>query len=167
MNMFPMKNGRPPLGARMRVSRPTFYHSAFIRLDNDERFIFSLDPMSVATKNLPDLKITRYFAEVINAPVVNKAWSWGSESETSRVLFFRVWEDQIENDQVQVSWPSGKDLNGGRERTRHLDLMRSGRPTFGVICTAVQISSPTEPRTNSAHTRPVPCDGFHALPDSR
>lgn len=103
--------------------------------------------MSPPEANLPDLKITQYFADVLDAPVVNKAWSWGSESETSRVLFFRVWEDHIKGDQVQVSWPSVEDLNGGRERTRHLHFMRSGRPTFGVVCTAVRIDTNGKKRT--------------------
>ena len=85
-----------------------------------------------------DLRITRYFEEILGSKLTNTQWSWGAESKTSRTLFFRVWKDHITDDKkwVQVSWESGDDKLGGRERKRHLDMMRSGRPTFGVICEA-------------------------------
>ncbi len=93
------------------------------------------------------LKITRYFAEILHAPVVNPAWSWGAESQTSRALFFRIWVDHIDGGSVQVAWPWVAKTNGGLERRRHLDLMKSGRPTFGVICTAVKTNTGGKKRT--------------------
>lgn len=95
------------------------------------------------------MRITSFFNEILGARLTNTQWSWGGESEISRVLFFRVWRDQISPDgkRVQVGWPQMQSGLGGKERGNHLNALREGRPTFGIVCDAVRIVNDGSKRT--------------------
>lgn len=93
------------------------------------------------------MRIGHFFADVLGAPLANLRWSWGAPHEGRSHVYLRVWEDQIVDidgvQQVLVARDRpGYRSPGTPERDAHLDLLRSGVPTFGVVCTAKNPSSP-------------------------
>ena len=92
------------------------------------------------------MKITRFFEDVLNAPLANARWSWGAIESNSNRVFLRVWEDQVEphddGERVQVYWNHRvSESLGYDERLRHLDALRNGAQGIGILCDA------TDPQT--------------------
>lgn len=87
------------------------------------------------------LPITKFFSDVLNAPLQNHVWSWGSE--TDQAVFLRVWDDEVRddgrvvlikeaNDSESSRWESEQRL-GWKERKRHLKAAASGKAVYGVL----------------------------------
>src|SRR4051812_22212864 len=87
------------------------------------------------------MSINRFFQEVLGANLKNARWSWGAVEPLSNRVFLRVWEDEIEHDDgverilVRRRHPRTNSA-GYSERDRHIELIRSGAPAFGVLCRA-------------------------------
>lgn len=93
------------------------------------------------------MRIGQFFSDVLGAPLANLRWSWGAHHAERGHVYLRVWEDQIVDiDGVQHVLVArdrpGYRSPGTAERDRHLALLRAGVPTFGVVCTAKNPSSP-------------------------
>ncbi|MGE3755815.1 MAG: HNH endonuclease [Planctomycetota bacterium] len=93
------------------------------------------------------MRIGQFFSDVLGAPLANLRWSWGAHHAERGHVYLRVWEDQIVDiDGVQHVLVArdrpGYRSPGTAERDAHLDLLRAGMPTFGVVCTAKNPSSP-------------------------
>lgn len=85
--------------------------------------------------------INAFFNDVLNAPVSNGRWSWGSVDHTSRRVFLRLWQTDIGEIEgtrtIQVLSRRGEGGNGWNERLRHLDLVRQGYVAYAVMCEKV------------------------------
>jgi hypothetical protein len=86
------------------------------------------------------MRLTRFFAEVLEAPLANSRWSWGGIDPAGRV-FLRVWEDQLQplrgREHVRVLRAVPTTASAGYpERERHLALIEQGVPSYGVVCVA-------------------------------
>lgn len=95
-------------------------------------------------------KISTFFSKTLGAPLINSRWSWGATNDRTGALFLRVWSDDrriIDGiDRVRIlglDW-KGSSL-GYDERVRHVDSMRTGTVTYGVLCVAQDLGS-TGPR---------------------
>ncbi|MCA9315245.1 MAG: HNH endonuclease [Planctomycetes bacterium] len=93
------------------------------------------------------MRIGHFFAHVLGAPLANLRWSWGAHHEGRGHVYLRVWEDQIIEIDGEQQVLVARDRPGYRspgtpERDAHLDLLRAGVPTFGVVCKAKNPSSP-------------------------
>ncbi|MGR5117174.1 hypothetical protein ACPV5W_00420 [Vibrio astriarenae] len=88
------------------------------------------------------MPITKFFSEVLNAPLQNHFWSWGSETEDA--VFLRIWIDEIDsegrvgvlkhsNDSQSKGWESEHRL-GLRERQKQLKaIFNQGKKAYGVL----------------------------------
>jgi len=90
-----------------------------------------------------EMKISSFFANVLDAPLANSRWSWGAFQRDTNRLFLRVWKDQIRTESdgkryVRIS-RANRDYKslGYPERLRHVDQLRKGAEAFGVVCVAV------------------------------
>jgi len=100
------------------------------------------------------MSLTEMFAS-LGAPLKNQRWSWGAERSEDAVVFLRVWQDECDkiNDRRAVritanSYFADKPNNlGNIERLKHVELIRSGRTTFLIMCAAVDPKA--EPRVIS------------------
>jgi hypothetical protein len=95
--------------------------------------------------------LTDFFA-YLGAPLHNQRWSWGAV-RLDGAVFLRVWQD--EQRKIDGSWftqvtfrnffndnPSNL---GCLERLKHVELVRSGAPSFMVMCLAKDVAaSPRE-----------------------
>ncbi len=92
------------------------------------------------------MNITRFFKEVLHAPLANARWSWGAIESNSNRVFLRVWKDQVEphvdGERVQVNWNHrvSKSL-GYDERSKQVEALRKGAQGIGILCDA------TDPQT--------------------
>ena len=93
------------------------------------------------------MNITQFFDTVLKAPLSNSRNSWGAISRDGK-LYLRVWEDHFQRingrQYVLIMGPDWTTCKPGKERQRHIDALRGGMPTYGVLC---QAQSNEEPRT--------------------
>ncbi len=85
------------------------------------------------------MRIRYFFSEVLGAKLRHWRWSWGAVDENRRVVFLRVWRDDITQDNkwVKISRLDGPEPSrGGKERRQHIELIRSGFAAYGVECVA-------------------------------
>ena len=96
--------------------------------------------------------ITDFFKHDLQAPLHNTVWSWGAVASDGKRQALRVWADQytivdgafwMSVDYIAI--PATQTSPGAPERRRHVDAMRAGVPTAGVIVTADDPSA--TPRT--------------------
>lgn len=84
------------------------------------------------------MRINAYFRDLLNAPVANARWSWGSVDERTRRVFLRLWRMDIDNLEehriIRVLGHRRTDRPGWNERARHLELIRKGYLAFAVVC---------------------------------
>jgi hypothetical protein len=88
------------------------------------------------------LSITDMFKS-LGAPLVNPLWSWGAERSADGAIFLRVWQDRCATVRGRRSvritsnayFRDKPDSLGNAERMRHVDLIRSGRPAYLLMCT--------------------------------
>jgi hypothetical protein len=100
------------------------------------------------------LSLTEMFAS-LGAPLANQRWSWGAERQNDGAVFLRVWQDESRKLDGRRSvrltanafFAEKPDNLGNAERLRHVELIRSGRPAYLVMCVAVDPK--VEPRTIS------------------
>lgn len=88
------------------------------------------------------MKISKFFEEILKAPLANNRWSWGAVRPNSNQVFLRVWEDQIDKsvrpNRVSVLRGNWKTSRAGHmERERHVAALQNGATGYGVACTAV------------------------------
>ncbi len=86
------------------------------------------------------MTINEFFQQTLGANLTNIRWSWGAVRPDSNRVFLRVWDDEIEpldgGKAVYVfnkTW-TGSHGNGGKERAKHIDQLRSGAEGYGVVC---------------------------------
>jgi hypothetical protein len=100
------------------------------------------------------LSLTEMFAS-LGAPLANQRWSWGAERPSDGAVFLRVWQDESKKLDGRRSvrltansfFADKLDNLGNAERLRHVNLIRSGRSAYLVMCVAVDPR--LEPRTIS------------------
>ena len=87
---------------------------------------------------------TKFFEDVLGAPLVNNRWAWGAQHPKLGHLVLKVWEDRISKDGEWVIVRHHQDRvrgdktmrQGQRQRNQHVESMRSGTRAFGVVCRA-------------------------------
>ena len=80
----------------------------------------------------------------LGAPLANQRWSWGSVRPTDGAVFLRVWQDESrkleQGSYSQITFAEFFRANpsnvGYVERTKHVELIRAGAPSFMVMCVA-------------------------------
>ena len=86
--------------------------------------------------------ITDFFKHDLQAPLHNAVWSWGAVSTDNKRQALRVWADEYKR--IDGAWwvsvdyvviPATQNSPGAPERKRHVEAMRAGVPTAGVIVT--------------------------------
>ena len=87
------------------------------------------------------MSVSRFFSEVLGAPLRNQRWSWGAVHPQTGQIFLRVWEHDIEHDgdgeRVSIMWEgASKRSSGYQERLEQIELLRGGAGGFGVVCKA-------------------------------
>ena len=87
--------------------------------------------------------VTDFFKHDLQAPLHNAVWSWGAVSTDGKRQALRVWADEYKRiDGVRwvsvdyVVIPETQTSPGAPERRRHVEALRAGFPTAGVIVTA-------------------------------
>ena len=100
------------------------------------------------------LSITEFFKIKLSAPLLNSRWSWGAVKSDGSGVYLSIWQDEIKRDDpkdpqsptwVNVLWDEKAWIDSGGtsmardERVRHLDLVKSGVPAYGVIKVAKNI----------------------------
>ncbi len=87
--------------------------------------------------------IIDFFKYDLQAPLHNHVWSWGAVSTDGKRQALRVWEHDYKKIDgaywVSVDYvviPETQESLGAPERRRHVDALRAGFPTAGVIVTA-------------------------------
>ncbi len=87
--------------------------------------------------------ITDFFKHDLQAPLHNAVWSWGAVSIDGKRQALRVWADEYKP--IDGKWwvsvhyvqiPLAQISLGAPERRRHVEALRAGFPTAGVIVTA-------------------------------
>jgi hypothetical protein len=102
------------------------------------------------------LSLTEFFKVKLNAPMLNNRWSWGSIKSDGSAVILSVWQDEIKRDDpkdplsptwVDLLWDEvhWNEVNGGSlardERIKHITLIKSGIPGFGLIKVARDIKA--------------------------
>jgi hypothetical protein len=82
--------------------------------------------------------INAFFRDSLGASLANSRWSWGGVDHTRRRVFLRVWRDELANvggrDAIRVLRKAQtKGRLGWNERRRHIEMMRSGYQSIGVL----------------------------------
>lgn len=95
--------------------------------------------------------------EKLGAPLRNTRWSWGAVSESGDI-YLALWTDQFRRikgkDFVRLTHnrvSSSKPRNlGYLERLKHVDLIKQGARSYGVLCTVKdELESPRRMRNFS------------------
>jgi hypothetical protein len=83
-----------------------------------------------------------FFANRLHAPLKNQRWAWGAIDDQGR-LFLRVWRGEFKQidgqlccmlfNQKAFEFHEGKS-DGWAQRAEHIELMKTGVPTFLVNC---------------------------------
>lgn len=86
--------------------------------------------------------ITRFFAERLEAPLVNPVWSWGAIQSTKKRVFVRTRHDHVKRAGkagavsavilMEGSWRDSKSV-GLKERQEHIQLLTQGYRGFAVL----------------------------------
>jgi len=102
------------------------------------------------------LSLTEFFKVKLNAPMLNNRWSWGSIKLDGSAVILSIWQDEIKRDDpkdplspswVDLLWDEAhwNEVNGSTlardERIKHIDLIKSGTPGFGLIKVARDINA--------------------------
>ncbi len=85
------------------------------------------------------MSITGHFSQ-IGAPLANMRWSWGANAEHGRTVV-RAWKDETVDTKGgkyirlinHVAYEEKQAHPGYRERQRHVEELRKGKPTYAVI----------------------------------
>jgi hypothetical protein len=87
--------------------------------------------------------------EYLGAPLANQRWSWGAIRLRDDTVFLRVWQD--EQRKIDGAWftkityaafsKNNPSNLGNTERLKHVELIRSGAPTFMVMCKAKDVDA--------------------------
>ena len=85
------------------------------------------------------MKIKYFFTEVLGANLRNSRWSWGAVDPITNRIFLRVWKDKIKKHKNGERIVVGNKNRVGRsnghiERMRHLELIKNGAESYGVVC---------------------------------
>jgi hypothetical protein len=83
--------------------------------------------------------INAFFRDSLGASLANSRWSWGGVDHARRRVFLRVWRDGLgtigDRDAIRILRKAQtKGRAGWNERRKHIELMRSGYQSFGVLC---------------------------------
>ena len=85
----------------------------------------------------------------LGAALKNTRWSWGAVRTCDGSVFLRVWQDEcgtvnsirvvrITDNKYFANTP---DSHGYIERLQHIDLIRSGSPSFLIMCLAQNVGA--------------------------
>lgn len=104
------------------------------------------------------------FFESLDAPLVNRRWSWGAVSRDGSSVYLRVWKHEIlieEGARYVTLDPffhhGHKPARlGYRERLGHVRLIKDGRKTYCILCYA---RDPQAPRKRIAGFCETPIPG--------
>jgi hypothetical protein len=99
------------------------------------------------------------FFKYLGAPLANSRWSWGSVRPSDGSVLLRVWQDEQQkidgNWFTQVTFPDFFKANPGNlgysERLEHVELIRSGSPSYMVMCLARDVHA--DPREIKSFNR--------------
>lgn len=85
------------------------------------------------------MNVTRFFQDVLQSPLANARWSWGSVREDKNRVYLRVWKDEIDQDSrgrfvLVLRMPAHESSTGYHERRKHLQLIKEGARAYGIIC---------------------------------
>lgn len=111
------------------------------------------------------MKFNAFLANPLNAPFVNRIWSWGAIDEGRGIVYLRVWLEHIETDETGRTWalvqnPGWRDSNGHRERQRHLQEIQCGLTAYAAgdrpmeVQYDVWIDGQKLPPSNANHPNP-------------
>lgn len=85
----------------------------------------------------------------LGTPLANQRWSWGAVRISDGAVFLRVWQD--EQRKIDGSWftqitftefsKANPSNLGYAERLKHVELIRSGSPSYMVMCQARDIGA--------------------------
>lgn len=81
--------------------------------------------------------------EKLGARLHNNLWSWGAKTESERLVYLRVWEDEKKiidgkycvNVLARESFEGKKNL-GYEERVKQVELVKEGAECFLIVCVA-------------------------------
>lgn len=87
------------------------------------------------------LTLSKFFQDVLQAPLKNVRWSWGAYDKSTDSVILRVWADDIETEQKKPKRVLVFSRDGTRDKTRpgynerreHLELAGKGAKFFGVV----------------------------------
>ena len=102
------------------------------------------------------LSLTDFYKIKLNAPMLNKRWSWGAIREDQSAVYLSVWQDEIKRDipkdptsltwtnvmWTEEKWAEFTDSTLARnERVKHIELIKSGVPGFALVKVAKDIKA--------------------------
>lgn len=82
---------------------------------------------------------------MLGAPLKNPRWSWGAVRSDDKVVFLRVWKDEIEqyngSQYVQIlnndKWKAKPNSRGYSDRVKHVKMIEQGSQCYLIKCEAV------------------------------
>lgn len=78
------------------------------------------------------MNISEYFERVLEAPLKNRQWSWGAESD--HAVFLRSWIPEYDGRRVYVLGDRDDYGSAGYgERIQHIESIKSGKPGYVVF----------------------------------
>jgi hypothetical protein len=86
---------------------------------------------------------------MLDAPLANARWSWGSVRAADGAVFLRVWQDKTRKFDnalfVRVAWELDDEDEAGslgyQERVKHVELIKQGAKCFLIMCQADDIEA--------------------------
>lgn len=77
--------------------------------------------------------------------------SWGATNADETLIAFNIWSDHMDHKPdengkrwVEIQWSElGNSHAGGKERDRHIELMRAGVKTMAMVSVPVDANTPT------------------------
>jgi hypothetical protein len=102
------------------------------------------------------LSLTDFYKIKLNAPMLNKRWSWGAIREDQTAVFLSIWQDEIKRDipkdpssftwtdvmWTEEKWAEFTDSTLARnERSKHIELIKSGVPGFALVKVAKDVKA--------------------------
>jgi len=102
------------------------------------------------------LSLTDFYKIKLNAPMLNKRWSWGAIREDQTAVFLSIWQDEIKRDipkdpssftwtdvmWTEEKWAEFTDSTLARnERAKHIELIKSGVPGFALVKVAKDVKA--------------------------
>jgi putative restriction endonuclease len=92
-----------------------------------------------------EIKISRFYEEILGVKLKNPAWSWGAIDLASNRVFLSVWNDRVKKDgngeKVHVLWKEKEKSHGYPERRKHLEAIQHGATGIGILCETVDLNT--------------------------